>query len=154
MSWVSNLSAKWRLLSTNDRRTLQLMIAVILTALAYLGVVQPASERLALAEQAFSHARQLSYTLAATHAHQQASSTASTGGHLGRELAQAQDAGVELRNLSKDGASTQGSFAGPAQPLLRWIAGLEVRGAQIEALRLSHTADGQLEAVVRWRGDI
>ncbi|WP_148053381.1 type II secretion system protein GspM, partial [Pseudomonas fluorescens] len=124
-------------LGRNDRRTLRVLSGFSVLAMIYLGVIAPVSARLAAAEVRFEQARQLNLELIRTLSSVSVSSTTLSADLLRQELSQDRTlVGIELLNLSRQGRGTQSHLSGPAEPLLRWLASLEARGARVTQLRL------------------
>lgn len=139
-------------LSRNDRRTLMVLSGFSVLVMIYLGVITPVSARLAAAEVRFEQARQLNLELSRTLSSASVSNTMLSASLLRQELSQDRTlAGIELFSLSRQGRGTQSYLSGPAEPLLRWLASLEARGARLTQLRLMSIAEDKLEAYVYWQ---
>lgn len=146
------IAMKWQRLAESDRRALRILGAVLLLGAVYGAVVVPSGAALESAQERLQQARSLNQSLADSLGRGLVPVNVLSGEALRTALSQGSAAaGLELRNLSRDGQRTQTLLSGPAEPLLRWLGDLEARGARMAQLRLTPTADGLLEAAVHWQ---
>ncbi|WP_422776899.1 type II secretion system protein GspM [Pseudomonas mediterranea] len=141
----ARLKQAWASMSFREQRLLLGLAGLVLVAVGYASIWQPARQRLEIAERQYRQQAQLNARI------QRAEPDRDTSAALRPLSVRVNDsataAGLEIAEMEIEGDSLRLTVTGDANPLLHWLDRHERDGATVRSLALE-ARDGVLEARV------